>query len=540
MYLFLKTAVLVFFAVTTATAGDKVLILDDPSESLNARIELIMTAEKTIDMQYFSIDHDYISVATLAMLRDAAKRGVRIRLLVDSLFNSMTRELMGAFLDNLDAVASKKIEIREFNQFNIFRPLCYTHRMHDKSLIIDGKYLIIGDRNIGNSYYHVPPQLGEKQKPYYRGMDVLLSGSKSTGLASEYFGKRWDSADVKPVRLYEYSSSQLDYSYCNYSTADSDASTCERQRLSAVEKIKKELKKLDQQLNILKLESSDLIFKQPIKKALLTAYETSDFRFIHDDTSTRVCSGKNPENNIAKSLYETIATETKNNLIIVTPYLVITPEMEKLVTYLVQEKNITVQILTNSQVSSDVPSASAAYLRTRHRLLNIKGTGNGFGNVSGNVVGDNFGKVQIYEYTNISTPKLLGGDYQVIRKSKAIDTVHAKVVLIDHQKLFVGSFNWDYRSQNLNSEIGVLIGLTGAKETGPMFDLRGSISHLARHGVLVDGDGATKKAKKDHTELSSQQRDEINRIIADRAEGIQLWQQLLSLPLIGQLLLEQQ
>ena len=43
---------------TSAVAADKVVIMEDPQKSLNARTELIMTAKKTIDVQFFIIEQD--------------------------------------------------------------------------------------------------------------------------------------------------------------------------------------------------------------------------------------------------------------------------------------------------------------------------------------------------------------------------------------------------------------------------------------------------------------------------------------------------
>ena len=343
--------------------ADKVIVLEDPIKSLASRVELISHAKKTIDVQYFTVEHDYISVAGLALLREAAKRGVKVRVIVDSMHNLMTREMMAAFLNNIDANAEKNIEIREFNTFNIFRPFCYTHRMHDKSLIIDGEYLIVGDRNVASGYYDIPETENGHSLPAFQGMDALLAGTKSINEATVYFEQRWNSKDVKPVVFNNYSASKLDYSYCSYQPLGSSDSSCEWRREEAVKKIKLEIERLHQHYSFVTTKNAKAIAERPTLKALANAYETDDIRFIHDDATTRVCKGKNPQQNIAKTLYQTIAENTHEDLIIMTPYLVVTPEMVQLIKKLVEEKDIFVRFITNSIESNDVPSAMAGYLK---------------------------------------------------------------------------------------------------------------------------------------------------------------------------------
>ena len=525
MQAFLKTIFTVLLISCTAVA-DKVIILSDPEKSLEARVELIMNAKKTIDMQYFTIEHDYISISGLALLREAAKRGVKVRLIVDSLFNLMTREMMSAFLNNLEPMAKRNIEIREYNQFNIFKPFCYTRRMHDKSLIIDGEYLIVGDRNIASGYFNIPESHGGRALPTFQGIDALIAGTKAISEASRYFEQRWTSKDVKEVRLYDYSSSELDYSYCNYKPLSEADTSCEWRRDANVKIISAELEKLNQHYALITKKNSKVIFEQPIKQLLQSAYETNDIRFIHDDALTRVCSGKNPANNIAKTLYETIVENTQKDLLIITPYLAVTPEMEFLIKKLVEEKDISVRFITNSIKSNNEGAASAGYLKTRHRLMNIKNSQSGR-------------KVQIYEYTHISSPSLVDGNGKVLKKGKAVDTVHAKVVLMDNKKVFIGSYNWDYRSQNLNSEVGAVIGLQGAKSTETTAEINAKVATLLKSVKIVQDDGSSSVENDIYDQLTNDEKKSIEADFSHRKEATQLWNHLLNLPVLGDWLLNQ-
>ena len=66
-------------------------------------------------------------------------------------------------------------------------------------------------------------------------------------------------------------------------------------------------------------------------------------------------------------------------------------------------------------------------------------------------------------------------------------TLHTKAFIVDRRELFVGSFNWDPRSVDLNTELGVIIGspeLAGLTASGIDEEL-----HLRAYEVLLDEDG---------------------------------------------------
>src|SRR5512140_1459360 len=57
-------------------------------DSLHARIELIQRARSSLDVQYYLIANDRTGRLFMRSLRDAAARGVRVRLLVDDLYTA--------------------------------------------------------------------------------------------------------------------------------------------------------------------------------------------------------------------------------------------------------------------------------------------------------------------------------------------------------------------------------------------------------------------------------------------------------------------
>jgi putative cardiolipin synthase len=47
--------------------------------------------------------------------------------------------------------------------------------------------------------------------------------------------------------------------------------------------------------------------------------------------------------------------------------------------------------------------------------------------------------------------------YEKLKKNAPIFAIHAKTMVIDGELLFIGTFNLDPRSANLNTEVGVMI-----------------------------------------------------------------------------------
>jgi putative cardiolipin synthase len=90
--------------------------------------------------------------------------------------------------------------------------------------------------------------------------------------------------------------------------------------------------------------------------------------------------------------------------------------------------------LTNSLAATDVTAVHAGYRRYRKDLL-----------AAG---------VQLYEVKPVASGNDAARRKQLFGSSKA--SLHAKTFVIDSQRVFIGSMNFDPRSVYLNTEIGVL------------------------------------------------------------------------------------
>jgi len=128
--------------------------------SLDARIQLAHRARFSLDVQYYLIQNDKTGRLLLRNLRDAALRGVRLRLLVDDLYTSGGDALF------IGLAAFPNVEVRLFNPFCCGRESLINkyvasladfgrlnHRMHNKLFIADGTMAVAGGRNIADEYF---------------------------------------------------------------------------------------------------------------------------------------------------------------------------------------------------------------------------------------------------------------------------------------------------------------------------------------------------------------------------------------------------
>ncbi len=167
--------------------------------SLDARIQLTRRARYSLDLQYYQISDDRTGRLLLGSLRDAALRGVRVRVLVDDL------ETAGADRLFVGLAAFPNVEVRLFNPFCCARETIVgrfaaslpeisrlNHRMHNKLFLADGAMAIAGGRNIGDEYF----MLGASEN--YVDMDALIVGAVVPQLEA-IFDSYWNSPHAYPA-----------------------------------------------------------------------------------------------------------------------------------------------------------------------------------------------------------------------------------------------------------------------------------------------------------------------------------------------------
>jgi putative cardiolipin synthase len=163
---------------------------------LDARLALLRDAKRSLDLQYYHLHDDLTGRLVMRELRDAALRGVRVRLLLDDLYTDGLEPL----IDGLGAYPN--IEVRLFNPFPTRGSVTkrftaalldfarLNRRMHNKLFVADGVLAITGGRNLGDEYF-----MRNSQSNFF-DFDVLVAGPVVPQMAS-LFDEYWNAEQAR-------------------------------------------------------------------------------------------------------------------------------------------------------------------------------------------------------------------------------------------------------------------------------------------------------------------------------------------------------
>ncbi|MEB0863588.1 phospholipase D family protein [Citrobacter youngae] len=382
-----------------------ILALDDSLDAFAARYRLTEMAERTLDVQYYIWENDMSGLLLFSVLLAAAKRGVRVRLLLDD-NNTPGLDDTLRLLDN-----HPNIEVRLFNPFSfrILRALGYltdfarlNRRMHNKSYTADGVVTLVGGRNIGDAYF------GAGEEPLFSDLDVMTIGPVVKEVADD-FERYWQCQSVSTLqRVLELS----------------EPETTQR------------------------IELPESWYNDDITRRYLHKLETSQFMTHLDQGSlsliwakTRLLSddpakgeGKAPRHSLLpQRLFDVMGSPTER-IDIISAYFVPTRAGVAQLLRLVR-KGVKIAILTNSLAANDVAIVHAGYARWRKKLLRYG--------------------VELYELKPTRDRGTVVHDRGLTGNSGS--SLHAKTFSIDGRKVFIGSLNFDPRSTLLNTEMGFVI-----------------------------------------------------------------------------------
>jgi phosphatidylserine/phosphatidylglycerophosphate/cardiolipin synthase-like enzyme len=189
-------------ASTSDAPAHYVNLLEVGEDALLLRVHLIRAARKSIDIQTFIWAEDDSGWLVLDELIAAARRGVRVRVIVDQLFSLDDVEWLSRI-----ASAHANIELRVYNPtFDeaVTQPLefaagilcCFSsfnERMHNKLFLVDGEIGIAGGRNYEDRYFDWDPEFD------YRDRDVLVAGPHAGSEMQASFDEFWSNRRTVPL-----------------------------------------------------------------------------------------------------------------------------------------------------------------------------------------------------------------------------------------------------------------------------------------------------------------------------------------------------
>jgi phosphatidylserine/phosphatidylglycerophosphate/cardiolipin synthase-like enzyme len=417
-------------------------------QSFATRLALAARAERTLDVQYYVFDDDGTGRVLMRALRDAAARGVRVRVLLDDLYTGGNDPLL------LGLAAHPNVEVRLFNPFavrfesvgarvtaSLFDFGRVNHRMHNKLFIADGAMAVAGGRNIGDEYFMA------HQGANYIDLDVFAVGAVLPTLAG-LFDQYWNSEHVYPLEAIVPTSEPAEERRRRFEQATLAARGPPLPPPGA--------KDILGQLGI-----ADEIGTGRLELIWAKAEAFADSPDKVIDHSTRVLGKPAKADPTVRQSLMAELLRARIGVVISSPYLV--PDrsvMEDIAEGRLW--NLSITLITNSLASTDEPFVHSGYQRYRPEMLDLG--------------------VHLYEVapSRIQRSKNLGSFGQ------SIGRFHGKAAAIDGELMFIGSLNFDPRSEKHNTELGLLI--HSPELTGQLLKLANFVINEAAFQVRLGAD----------------------------------------------------
>ncbi len=380
-------------------------LLEGNAEAWAERWRLLQQAEYRLDISYFILKQDVFGVAFLGHLIQRARDGVRVRVLLDAMGTAMSRDLLGNdYLDTLVATPNvavrmyRPLRYRYLDAFLTLTPAAILASDHDKILLADGRFAVIGGRNISAEYF---TPLADSPTAFH-DLDVLfgaehVGSTVVTAFDAQYLGGEAHPVALESVDLHDSTEDLL----LAYRAMDAWlAGTPIRTELAA-------------QIRARGLPWLEQLQAVPHLRGVLHAPRPPMFqaevRLL--DSRTRLRRVDDP---VTRSLIRLVRSARKS-LLIQSPYLVL-PEAAVDVLAEAAARGVAISVLTNSPLSSDNAWSQAFFLRQWPELL---------ARVPG---------LRLF---------VVGGRHNL----------HGKMAVIDGRLSLIGTYNLDPLSMALNGEL---------------------------------------------------------------------------------------
>ena len=387
-------------------SGDWFALLNDGPGALDWRLRAIDSATESIDLQTFLWTFDTVGALVLDHLVAAADRGVVVKLLVDDSF------LLGEDDILLELAHHPIIEYRLYNPYkrrsdsvitrqalNLAEFHRLDHRMHNKAMIVDNRVAIVGGRNLADEYF------GLHAVANFRDLEVLVGGPVVLDVSAE-FDTYWNDRWAVPIES---------VTHVRHTAADLNAARTIRDANVHLHAEQTPAERLD-----------------AWRSLVASAVDAKAMLFADRPPEENPADKSEAPVQVAHALMKMIDA-AREEVLIVSAYLIPTPALEGAVERAV-ERGVRIRMLTNSIRSNNHITAHSAYRNHIRTLLD-----NGAELHEVRIDADDR---DIYMLSPIEDKKL---------------ALHAKALVIDTDKVFIGSANLDPRSLRINTEMGFLI-----------------------------------------------------------------------------------
>jgi putative cardiolipin synthase len=387
--------------------------LVEASFALDARFELMRRAEASLDVQTYQLGNDKTGRLLLRELRDAARRGVRVRLLLDDFYTAgMDRLLLGL-------AAEPNAEVRLFNPFVNARDHSATrwleffgdfrrlnHRMHNKLLVADGAIAIAGGRNMADEYFM------RSDGANFLDFELLMAGPV-VPQSARIFDEYWNSDVVYPLTHVVHMPDAAETLKREFELASSEALAPRPDTLP----------------------EADAFGEPPLGKELARGelrWMQAEAEAFADSPNKALGTPPAGRVTLAQRWYATMES-AKSQLLVISPYFIPGDKgMERI--RAARARGLPITIITNSLADTDEPLVNVNYNSYRVALLQAG--------------------VELFE---VSSRQMKRNKLMRRALRNAQGRLHGKLALIDREWVLLGSMNLDPRSALLNTEFGVRV-----------------------------------------------------------------------------------
>ncbi|MGB5208917.1 MAG: phospholipase D family protein [Gammaproteobacteria bacterium] len=386
--------------------GDWFVLLDNGPGALEWRLNTIDSAVESIDLQTFLWDFDTAGSMILTHLMAAAERGVLVRLLVDDTFLASEDQML------LALERHPNIEYRVFNPFKrrsnglVTRQLLnladfsrLDHRMHNKALVVDNQVAIVGGRNLADEYF------GLHDEANFRDMELLVGGPIVREISTA-FDDYWNDHWSFPIEMLTH----LNPSYADLEEA-------------------KTVKEPDIRIHT---EDTPDIRQQRWEAMVRHALPGRATLYIDTPPGDDIRNPGTAPVQVAEELVR-LFDAAEEEIVILSAYLIPSDHLAAAAARAIR-RGVHIRVLTNSIRSNNHLAAHAAYRKHVDQLLNDG--------------------VQLHEVRIDARDRYV---YMFPPADEKTLALHAKAMLIDNDKVFIGSANLDPRSLRINTEMALLV-----------------------------------------------------------------------------------
>jgi putative cardiolipin synthase len=289
--------------------------------------------------------------------------------------------------------------------------------MHDKTFVVDGQIAITGGRNMADEYFDFDHEYN------FRDREVLVLGEVVPAISAS-FEHFWTNDLVVPVeKLFD-----------GFGLLQAHVSVDTDQ----VQQVYRQLRAYAASPANFAPEIRAVLADIPAGfPQLASKLSWGGAKFLSDRPGKSARRAGLAGGGLTTAALAALVESARSDVLIQSPYLVMSDAALELFRR-VLARGVRVRISTNSLASTDNLQAYSGYRNQRAELLAMG--------------------LEIHEYRpDPAIRTTVMQRYAALREQAPVFALHAKTMVIDGQTLYVGTFNLDPRSENLNTEVGIVI-----------------------------------------------------------------------------------